>query len=433
MIMEAALRSQKLADIKKGMPFMTGIRIRPKGDNLLCNAYQIPLEYLVYNKYNARIGSLVKTFEIQNRTLNSEAPKDIEIIEQFLWDSKPDRNKRTMESLAQDGQKVFGIVTCEGIIIDGNRRAMLLNRVYKEREKWQKIYPYIDHCRYFVAVILDENVETKEIVKLETSYQMGEDEKLGYNPIEKYLRCKDLKELYDYTEADIAKMMVEDKSTIIEWLEIMKLMDEYLEYLGYNGIYTRLEKREGQFLNLNQYLKRYNNTNKSTSVEWPYDGLDIEDLKFTCFDYIRAQYEGKDFRLLAQPSKNSFFCKEKVWKKFLDDHKKARESVQESSVEELRKENPNYDLTKLLEARDNDWKRNVENIFKQNYYQANHLLDDINDADKPADLAKRAYETLNSINTEIETFYSSEVDEWLKGLNSLAYVFRKLIKKHNRL
>ena len=45
---------------------------------------------------------------------------------------------------------------------------------------------------YFKAVVLDVTLEENplEIEKLETSFQMGEDEKLGYNPTEKYLKAK---------------------------------------------------------------------------------------------------------------------------------------------------------------------------------------------------------------------------------------------------
>jgi len=426
--MDNSLRIQKLSEINRTHPYMTGIRIRYKGISTPYNAFLIPLEFLIYNKYNGRIGSLVKSYEIQNHTLDAENPEDSASIEEFLWNSKPDRNKTTMESLVREGQKIFGIVTSNGTIIDGNRRAMLLNKIYREREIWEKDKHNVDHCKYFIAVILPEDADPKEVIKLETTYQMGEDEKLGYNPIEKYLRCKDLKEIYDYNEVDIATMMVEEKSTISEWLEIMKLMDSYLEYLGYGGIYTRLDKREGQFVDLNRYLKRYSNINKTNFVEWAYDDMDVTELKCVCFDYIRAQYEGKDFRLLAQPGKNSFFCKEKVWEKFKSDHEEVINRIQEQPVEDFRKENPNADLTKLLEARDNDWKNTVEDLFKQNYFQANHLLDNINDKDKPYELVKRAYDTLNSINTDIESFYTPEVNGWLRKINSLAYEYCKLIK-----
>ena len=123
--------------------------------------------------------------------MNAEKPEDVKMIEQFLSDSNPGRNLGTEASLAKEGQKQYGIVTYNGIIIDGNRRAFLLNKIFRERARWKD--QDVTHCEYFIAVILDVGATPKEISKLETTYQMGEDAKLDYNAIEKYLRCKDLK------------------------------------------------------------------------------------------------------------------------------------------------------------------------------------------------------------------------------------------------
>ena len=100
---------------------------------------RFPLEYLIYNKYNGRIGSLVKSFEKQNHVLNAENNDDTKLIERFLWESKPERNEFTLNSLVEEGQKQYGIVTNDGVIIDGNRRAMILNKIYLDREVWKKI------------------------------------------------------------------------------------------------------------------------------------------------------------------------------------------------------------------------------------------------------------------------------------------------------
>jgi hypothetical protein len=156
---------------------MTGIRIRYKGEIKEFNAYKIPLEYLIYNKYNGRIGSSVKSYEKQYHEIDAENPKHKEIIEKFLWDSKVERNNTTEKNLVLNGQKRHGIVTADGVIIDGNRRAMLLNRIYANRDEWQK-ENNVENCQYFISVILPEDADPKEIQRLETTYQMGEDEKL---------------------------------------------------------------------------------------------------------------------------------------------------------------------------------------------------------------------------------------------------------------
>jgi hypothetical protein len=431
--MEEVLRIKKLKEVNKNNPYMTGIRIRYEGETKESSAYKIPLKYLIYNKYNGRIGSLVKSFEIQNHELDPENSGDSEIIEKFLWESKEDRNKTTMSSLVKNGQQRYGIVTNNGIIIDGNRRAMLLNRIYSERDQWERQNHNVDDCQYFIAVVLPEGIDRKEISRLETTYQMGEDEKLDYNPIEKYLKCKDLKEVLDFYVSDIAEMMGEKEGQINEWLEIMKVMDDYLGYLEYDGIYTRLEKREGQFVDLNTYLNRYEK-GKTTFVEWGYDRKsDVADLKSVCFDYIRARYEGKEFRYIARPSKKeSIFCKKEVWDKFLEEHDKNIEKVEEATIQQIRKENPDGDLSKLLQARDKDWTTKVEGPFQGNLNKSIRRLEDINQSNEPVELLKRAISTLNSVDPNVDAFYDTQVDELLKQINSIAWDYRKLIKKNKR-
>lgn len=44
------------------------------------------MEALIYNQYNGRIGSVVKSYEKQSHTLNPELDSDITLIETFLWE-----------------------------------------------------------------------------------------------------------------------------------------------------------------------------------------------------------------------------------------------------------------------------------------------------------------------------------------------------------
>ena len=109
--------------------------------------FNIPLSYLIYNKYNGRILSRTKSLEKQNQAINVETDEGRDLIEKLLWESKIDRNKKTELSIREFGQQKVGIITKDGVIIDGNRRAMLLNKV--------------DRTGYFKAIVLpvtlDEN------------------------------------------------------------------------------------------------------------------------------------------------------------------------------------------------------------------------------------------------------------------------------------
>ena len=404
---------------KNGVPYKKD-EIIYKDAKRMMDVYEIPLEALIYNKYNGRILSMVKSFERQFRVINPELPADKIIIEDFLWESKIDRNKTTMADLNKWGQKRIGIVTKDGIIIDGNRRARLLNKLGK---------------RYFQAVILDDTLEDnpREIMRLETSYQMGEDEKLDYNPIEKYLKCKDLRDL-GFSNSDVGNMMAEKESRIAEWINIMELMDSYLNDLGYNGIYTRLDKREGQFVDLNKYLKKYENG--TGLVDWNYKKSDIADLKAICFDYIRAKYEGKEFRAVGLPSKeDSFFCKKDVWEKFRDEHFRNIDPIndEELTIEELKKKNPEGDLSVILKVRDEDWTSKSVGPMKGNLNKSQLRLEDLKESNAPTKLLTRAINTLYSINTDIEAFYKDEnVLKLVKEISSTAWDFQQAIKKNRK-
>ena len=248
---------KKVIEENKNNPF--GIQqVRWKGRLQSMEVYEVPLEYLVYHKKNGRILSRTKSLEKQNKEIDIETAAGKERIEELLWESNVRRNKITLENIARIGQEKVGYITRDGIIIDGNRRAMLLNDIRNDGKLSKKSYLKREEFNYFKAVVLPVTREENplEIQKLEISLQMGEDEKLGYNSIEKNLKVKDIyqsltQKPYSDKEPDkkaieeIAEKMGEEKSKIKEYLQVMKTMDEYLDYMGdgYEGMYTQLDDR----------------------------------------------------------------------------------------------------------------------------------------------------------------------------------------------
>lgn len=430
--MDAATRKAKLEELRTNQQNqkMTGIPLRYKGATREEIVWRIPLDYLVYNKYNGRIGSEVLSYEKQNGELNSELDSDREIIEKFLYESKVDRNKKTMESLCEIGQQRYGIVTSDGIIVDGNRRAMLLNRLFHKREEYGYTYAQVENCQYFLAIILPDDAEEKDIQQLETIYQMGEDDKLDYNPIEKYLKCKELKRL-GFEEKDIADFMSESPGKIKEWLEILKLMEEYLQEYEYDGIYTRLEKTEGPFVDLRNYLESYTKKGANVrNVDWTYTDSDISDLKLVCFDYIRARYEGKEFRDIAKTGKDGsiFFFKD-LWDAFLRQHQENT-PTDEETVEELRQRCPGENLSLLLKQRDNAWIEQAKGHLKGNLNRFSRRLEDKRDANKPADLLERALSALRSVDCKQSSFAEDpHIKEMIKEISKITWEMKKILER----
>lgn len=320
---------------------------------------KIPLKYLLYNPHNGRIGSLTKSYESKTqKPLNPEILEDELIIEQFLFDSAKGRNEKTLESLDEKGQQEIGIITKDGVIIDGNRRAMLLNKINRKNPE----------KNYFKAVVLKvELQEDKEkITLLETSYQMGVDGKVDYNPIEKYIRCKQLNSDFNLSIEGIAELMAETTTKIQEWLNILNIMDNYLEYLGSPEVYTRLEKKEGHFVDLTTYLKTYSK-NKNHAVNWNYETSDVEKLKKVYFDYIRLSIPVQRARVIARPSSgNSFFCQKEIWVDFISEHESIKSGFEEEKFHDLKEGKPQKNNEDIFRELDNKWKEKLESHLSEN-------------------------------------------------------------------
>lgn len=404
-------------------PFTTGVPLVFHGERRQFDVFRIPLNVLTYNPYNGRIGSVVKSYERQNHTLDANKPEDIEIIERFLWESKEPANKKTLESLLNDHQQKFGIVTSDGKIIDGNRRASLLNRLWNDQsiEVSKK-----QHCQYFYAIILPTDADKKEILRLETTYQMGEDAKVDYNPIEKYLKCGDL-EAERFTIEEIASFMGINKNEVQNQLRVLNLMNEYLEYCGYDGMYTQIGANEDSFIKLEIALKKYKAGGVSSMWDYQPD-KDVTDLKSCAFDFIRLGFHQDKFRdIIRTPNNNSssFFASKDIWGSFRDRHFSIVDGIEEMPVDQLISNNPNADVSRLLKIRDNDWRLKVEENLLRNFDDHNDKLSNKQEANEPIRLLNKSldallninYNSLKSINKENAVVIIKNIEDKLSDLS----------------
>jgi|26BtaG_2_1085354.scaffolds.fasta_scaffold01070_8 hypothetical protein len=394
------------------------------------NVYNVPLNCLIYNKYNGRILSRTTSLEKQRHFINAEKKEDARIIEQLLWDSNVNRNKRTLKSLRESGQQKVGIITKDGVIIDGNRRARLLNE--------------IDRNGYFKAIILPVTLEENplEIEKLETTYQMGADEKLGYNPIEKYLKAKQLynrlisgKSLDDpdtkkETIKSISQWMSETESQVEEYLDIVEVMDEYLLHWNYDGMYTQLDEREDQFISLNKWISTFKGGESKKAFDG-YSNTDVDDLKIIAFDYLRfrPKYDGKEFRYLGHGhSDRHFFGNQKIWQSFSEKHFSIIESLPDE--EDISYDSP--DLNSYLNSRNNIFYESSkfgknESSFIENLNEHKQMLGNSQAANEPEKLINRALQTFDAINKNHNSFSKPEVQKRVRELSES--IFNSMTEK----
>lgn len=384
-------RIDKLSEIIEKQEPYTYRKIWYKDEPHKMDVYEVPLDYLAYNPYNGRIMSIVQTFEKQFRKLDTNNDEDRLLIERFIWDSAPDYNKQTVESLKKYGQNEIGIVTKDGIIIDGNRRACLLNYLNKQDGENRK----------FLTVILEDSLEgnKEEINSLETIYQIGVDDKVDYNPIEKYLKSREL--LKFFAVPKIAEMMSVEDKVIETYLGTLELMDKYLAKYDYEGIYTRLNKREGHFVDLFTYLKSYRKNGKNQNVDWEYTEQDIEDLINIYFDYIRLGIPVASCRIIGRSKKSdSFFCNRTIWPVFKAAHQEALAEYKELSVKEFKKQYGGDDINKIIIDRETQWIEHVQLSLFSNLDDSSRILNDRKALRAPLELLNRASNILNQINCD---------------------------------
>lgn len=357
--MEKSTREKMIQEILKKPPIITGIHLTLRNKSRDFNVYQIPLEYLIYNSYNGRFKSKFKTYEaIHGRKLNSEIPADMQIINEFLWKSNEPKNKQTMDDIREKGQQQYGIVTRDGQIIDGNRRFMVLSKLHE-------LYP--TQFEYFEAVILTEDIDERELVRLETEVQLGTDEKEGYNAIEKYLRVDELLNEYKYTPEAIAKMMKLTAKDVEKYEQIYLLFKEYLEFIGYPEYYDLLEGVEDPILQLHSAVSKLEKGSHSANLSRTINPEEIEELKLIVFDTIRIKptNDHKIVReIIGKPNAKTadgIFGRKAIWDNFFEKHMEKVHSKLSPAIEVLKAEFATDDF----ESSTNDIEKTLQNTYSK--------------------------------------------------------------------
>jgi len=412
-------RKEKLAQIKEGAPISTA-KVPGKGTK---SVYKIPLEYLSYNPYNTRFLAQAKTLERRfGQELSDENPEHILEIENFILEEKKDRNVDTINSLIKDGQLQAGVVTADGIILAGNRRFRLLNEIIRNPQKYNNPRIRIVGLDYFEAVILDEEeLSKKEIIKYESFYQFGVEEKVEYNPIQKYIAAKDQKDL-GFTEEEIANNFITitkgDKKVVEKWLTVFEIMSEYLDYIEESGIFTALEGREEAFLQLNALIKSCYSP-KAGGVLWAFDENDLNSLKLVFFDYIRLNIPTHNFRIFKD-----IFSDEKQWKNFENNVSQivSDEKNLLKSFDDYRKNYPDDNEATISKIRQNDYKGNVEKSLNRLYGVENARIKSKEAQEKPIEILNSIKQKLSKLEEDMrndpnkDTFEAAEFIDAVKDI-----------------
>lgn len=417
MVLSTDVRKNKLTDIKASAESQGKQKLYYMGETQSFDVYRIDLDHLIYNRHNGRIEAEMLTWEQENAAPIGTYDDELhDRIGTFLWDSNKGRNKATLADLRGKGQQKPGIVSLDGVIIDGNRRAMLLRKLELETKTKQ----------YFDAIILPHAYADNqaEIVRLETQYQLGEDAKVEYGPLQKYLHARRLHDDLNISADEIDTLMSEARGNTKKLLEIMQLMDDYLEHIGCPKLYLMLKDsdgtKEGMFVDLHADLKRIKSG--KAKIPWAFDpDIDPLQLRLIQFDYIRLgdfADAKKVYREISHQGKDrNFFANKDIWEQFRDSHSAEIDPItmEIGTLEAYIAADPDAFTSKLdaARARDNAWSAKVTAQMKRNFGQSSYKLNLATEILKPGEYLKRAKDQLDKIDLDSEGLLSAPENEAL--------------------
>lgn len=410
------VRENEILKIYEGTPITSGVKL-PIRINEKFNVYEIPLKYLIYNHLNDRFASQRREYKLINgKELTNSSNESMEIIERFIWESNVTRNNDTLKDLAKKGQMKYGVITTDGRIIDGNRRFTLLRKLFFSDEGE---FPNINKSNFshFKAVILPGNITDEEMMILETQIQMGEDEKVEYNAIEKYLKIDKLR-ANGVSYYDIASMInkVKTKADAENKHKAYLLMEDYLDFIDAKDRFSLIKENEDHFLYLQSVLSAYEKGKYATN--WLPQKMDIEILKQTAYSYIRKGHDGKDYRNIMGTAKSSkgIFANKNVWEKFIKKHDKSVENA-DKKVKHASKANSQLTIIQ----RESIWKSEAFSGLQYAIEGGKEAIKNKSNIEKPHRLIEEALDKINLVDVGklIQNFDENEDIQTYEMVNEL--------------
>ena len=91
---------------------------------------RVPSELLRFRKDNGRILSDVMSYEKDKGTLTEKSEEAQGILRDFLYKKDPEKTNELINSIKHVGQREPAIITCDGFLINGNRRKVALDKLF---------------------------------------------------------------------------------------------------------------------------------------------------------------------------------------------------------------------------------------------------------------------------------------------------------------
>jgi len=400
--------------------------------------YRFRTSDLLFNRANGRIRSSILAWESEEgKMVDPYSPDGQRVIREFLLSIREDENDKIQDDLLQNGQLQPGIVTCDGVVVNGNRRKALLEQLYDVTH---------EEChQYLEAHVLPRSIEKSELWLIEAGIQLSAPQQLDYSPINHLLKLREGVDSGLDIENMASRIYGVDVERLRRDLARLGLIDEYLrDYLCKPGRYYLIEGKNEHFIDLQNVLERVV-TPRGVRKDWTPDESDFAELKLVAFHLIRGKFPHMRIRDLRD-----LFLRESSWQ----DLKKvvglttSTDSVgEEAAEEETPTEADDDDYVETTEDDEGDaslatverdrveeeqWVKQRKGQLKSAFQDAKEQLQIEKDREQPLALARRALRNMEAIREDSVGAEKPELDDVLRRILERTNVLRDRFRRRRK-
>lgn len=189
----------------------------------------VPTKDLLYNPSLGRL--ILARLRDPKRLSNPEEAEAQDAIQKELL------SHRETEALAKhikdEGQLEPGIVSSDGVLVNGNRRLAVLRQLWDDTKE--------DRFHYMKVAVLPADTTPPEMYLLEVTLQMTPETRARYGPITTLVQLREGLQQHHLDKDQLARAMYKTAEELGEQIDILQLVDEYLKFVKRPRDYLHLE------------------------------------------------------------------------------------------------------------------------------------------------------------------------------------------------
>ncbi len=408
------------------------------------DVYELPVNELLFRKENGRIKAEITSYEKIHGEIDEKTIDGQNIIRGFLINSDPKKREALKKQIKHKGQLQPAIVTCDGFLINGNRRKMIFEELLKESHG-DSGYSNLR------VVILPTNVKRIDIKKIENRYQLQDEGKSEYIGLNRALTIRDniddnysleAQILDDPLYADKAGNSKELKKVKDEvyknFLNPLGCVDRYLELFNRPKLYDTISSGTGDSKGRWQAFIDYSNfyhtylLNDKQRQNLGIQKVEVPLIEEAIFKIIRKrQLDSKELQKAL--GKVHSFVRSTNLKKYLK-NEVAKKSILniakevDRDIPEKEKQDKNGKNHSEREV-DRIWGKNNSKAILEPLAKAYKAVNNREEREKPLEILEVALKKLYHDNLNIQKMDTSYYDDALDFLKQIELRAKELHKE----